>query len=800
MLPERLPHLRIWRVATAPYRSPRGGGGAEQPLPERNAQAHSAQLLENLAQLEGQLREMDAAVARAPEAEGHLVSADALEGTALAASSLADRKAEIALVAETDERALLHLRRDEIAPIRRKIEAYGDEGRRTSRGRPRNEPLVAPLEGFRPATLADLSDGTLTEATVEHGRIYWVELWARGGRLEEDKVRERIRREVGWLAARVGVREELIRRFQATERDVFLLPLPGEVLHRLPALLPEIYRVVAPAPGLRDLIVSESEAELVAADNVEPPEAEAACVVVIDTGVSPEHPLLAAALTSRGTSVVVDDLSPIDTHGHGTEMAGLAGYADLGDQLMRAAPVRPRVRLTSVRLISGDHEGDDDREFWPERTEQAVLAAEQEEAARRVYNLSLGAENSDPGSRTSWSVGLDLLAHNDGGGRLFCVSAGNVEVSPQRDQYPARNLVSFIDDPAQAMNALTVGAMTERATLPNDALHGELVPLADEGELSPYSRTGIAGAAIKPEVVFEGGNCAPDGALPGVGVDSLCVLTTNWRHAQGRLLTFAWATSAACASVSGLVGQIWDATQARRPETVRALLVHSSRWSDRLVAQFPDRRDLLRAAGYGVPDYARASYSRQARPTVIVEDILRPALIGEDGRTTREVHVLSLPLPSESLLNLGEHEVELSVTLSFFVEPNEANRRHYAGAMLRWDLQRPAEREEDFRQRVNRLERGAGFESTAEPYPWEIGPDTRSRGSVQSDRCRVAAASLAGEKLVSVSPVIGWWDGRAQRADAYVPYSLVITIDAGDADIDLYAEIEAEITVPVEID
>ena len=166
----------------------------------------------------------------------------------------------------------------------------------------------------------------------------------------------------------------------------------------------------------------------------------------------------------------------------------------------------------------------------------------------------------------------------------------------------------------------------------------------------------------------------------------------------------------------------------------------------------------------------------------------------------REVHLVSLPLPNEALLELGEHEVELSVTLSFFIEPNESNRRYYAGSMLRWDIQRPTETDEDFRRRVNRLERPEGFVPSADSYPWDIGPDTRSRGSVQSDRCRVTAASLAGRKLIAVFPVLGWWEGRADRLDAVVPYSLVARVDAGDADIDLYAEIAAEIGVSVEID
>jgi hypothetical protein len=479
-------------------------------------------------------------------------------------------------------------------------------------------------------------------------------------------------------------------------------------------------------------------------------------------------------------------------------MAGLACYGDLGGQLLARGPVQPRARLQNVRLLAHDQQSDDDREFWPERTEEAVRAAEGEGPERRVFNLCVSAENRDPGARTSWSVGLDLLAHNEGGGRLFCAAAGNVQPSEQRDDYPNLNLVSFIDDPAQALNVITVGAITDRTAIPVDDLHGDLVPVAEEGELSPYSCCGVGGVSpIKPEIVLEGGNCAPDGQLPNVGIESLSILTTDRAHAQGRVLTFTHATSAACAATSGLVAEIWHANPALRPWTIRALAVHSARWAPAILDQFPDRRVRVAAVGYGTPDVDDAAFSEQSRPTIVVEDELRPGVLDAEGRRVREHHLIQLPLPSDELLALGEHEVELSVTLSYFLEPNEASRTSYAGTNLRWDIQRQGESEEAFRQRINRLARGDAYVQEGVQYPWEIGPELRGRGSVQSDRCRLPAAALAGDRLLAVFPTLGWWEGRRDRAEAAVAYGLVVTIDAGDAPIDLYALIEAQIAVEV---
>ena len=794
---ELLPHLRVRRLLTKPYRSPRGYYG-ERPIPERDTAAHAADLLAYVETLEQGFVRADGQIERPAEAEGHLITAEALKETELRASSLGDKRTDAVVVVETNERAIVHVRHDELLPLKRKIEDYGNPEKSTRSGRPRNEALVAPLELLRLTTLGDLSGGTLDTATVDDEQNYWVELWVRGGRLEEESVRTRVLEEIRWLARQHDIPIERVHSFRATERDVYLLPLPGRALRLLPNRIPEVYRVIEATRGLRDFVVSELATELVQPDHVATPPTNAPAVVILDTGISPEHPLLAPTFLDQGASVIIGDPSPVDIHGHGTEMAGLAAYRDLGRDLLYAGEAQPRVWLQSVRLLADDQTNDDDREFWPERTEQGVLAAEAEGKRSRVFNLCVSAAHPDPGMRTSWSVGLDLLAYDEGLGRLFCVAVGNVDVSPRRDDYPNLNLTSFIDDPAQALNVIAVGALTDRTAIPADPVHGDLVALAGEGQLSPFSRCGVPGAnPIKPEIVFEGGNCAPDGVLAGFGIETLSLLSTSRRHKEGRLLTFSWATSAACASLSGFVAEIWHANPNLRPATIRALAVHSARWTDGLRNQFSDRRDLVRAAGYGVPNVSKASYSLRARPTLIVEDELRPSVVDERNRRRREHHLVRLPLPSEALLELGEHEVELSATLSYFVEPNEANRANYAGTTLRWDLQRPGEDEVSFGQRINRLERGDDYQERGVAYPWEIGPDSRGRGSVQSDRCRVTAASLAGDKLIAVFPVLGWWEGKRQRLDATAPYSLVITIDAGDAPIDLYAMIEAEVSVQI---
>jgi hypothetical protein len=166
------------------------------------------------------------------------------------------------------------------------------------------------------------------------------------------------------------------------------------------------------------------------------------------------------------------------------------------------------------------------------------------------------------------------------------------------------------------------------------------------------------------------------------------------------------------------------------------------------------------------------------------------------------LHLLRLPLPHDELLALGAATVSLAVTLSYFVEPHETRTTRYAGAWLQWDLQRQSESETDFLARINDRDR----DPNAPPDPtdqwnWEIGTQARRRGSVQGDRLEIEAAALAGDLLVGVFPAGGWWKDRLkERAGQEVPYAMVITLDVGSVDVDVYSLISARLPVELSVD
>lgn len=790
-MPDPLEHLPLPGPELLSFRYP-GSPRDDRPLPSRDPVVHAARLRDSLQRVEADIAEVS--IDRAGEASGHLVAAEIAPDSPANLDALSDRRRDNAFVGVSHEGvAVVHFRHDDFAPLRWKLAQYEDPEKVTKSGLPRNARLLSPIEDFRLADIRDLSDGWLTAESLDPAETYWVELWLRGGWLTPDELRSAATTELSWFLDVHGIARERVHAYRAMEHDIYLAPIRGDALVIMPVQVPDVYRVTP--PEVADVpFMLEHQADLLAQGANAPPD-NATVVALLDTGVAENHPLLQPGILAPGRSVVVGASSAADTHGHGTRMAGVAGYSDLGGQLGSGSSPAMRNRLQNVRVMEAGTAPASDLPLWPERMVDAIAEAEQDPAPRRIFNLSIGAVPANPGDRTAWGASVDALAYNAGAGRLICVAAGNVKppaaIAPT---YPHENLAAGITSPGEAINAVTVGAMTRLCDAGADAPSHSVV--ARTGELSPWSRCDVGGVRpIKPDVVLEGGNWITDGvgARP---TPETSLLTTSREHAIGPPLTITCATSAACAGVSGLLAEIWRANPGRAPQTIRGLLVHSARWGDAMWAQMPNRQDRCRAFGYGEPNVDLASYSFRDHPTLILESTIYPERRIGDGR---EMHFVRLPLPDVALRQLGSTEVELSVTLSYFIEPNENRIRRYEGAGLRWGIQRPLESEGQFRQRINRLERTDGYGGAVDDLAWEIGPQARARGTIQSDRCRTTAQELLGSRAIGVWPVGGWWRGRNGFEDMPVRYALLVTIDAGDTNVDLYTEIENLIRIAVEV-
>lgn len=551
-------------------------------------------------------------------------------------------------------------------------------------------------------------------------------------------------------------------------------------------------------------------------------------ICILDTGCNNGHPLIASSLDTNDMHSVVPQWGVNDQLGHGTEQAGMALWGDLTTPLVAQGPLSLAHRLESVKIIPNT--GSNLVEHFGPITAQAVSLPEISfPRRRRIFAMAVTSTTTTQRGRPSaWSAEIDALASDSTSGgdnrRLLVVSAGNV-TGLASTQYPALNATTPIEDPAQAWNALTVGALTHKIHITEASGYQ---PVAGLGELSPYSSTSESWeheSPIKPEIVFEGGNQGDDGNIVS-SFDSLSLLTTHHLPLANHFTT-SFATSAATALASRFSAQIMAAYPNLWPESVRGLMVHSAEWTPGLLTQFPGNRrgeviSRLRHCGWGEPDLDRALYSGADSLTLIFQGVVQPfykkprtkdadGVVRGGNVVARDMHLHRFPWPVETLQSLGETELELRITLSYFVEPNPGergrnNRYTYASHGLRFALQSPAESTIEFHHRINLLADQDGELDAphgGEDARWLIGPRKRFRGSLHHDRLRCSAVELASSQHIAVYPVTGWWKTREaqERFENGAPYTLIVSIEAPNipTSVDLYTQIENRIATTVNI-
>jgi hypothetical protein len=256
---------------------------------------------------------------------------------------------------------------------------------------------------------------------------------------------------------------------------------------------------------------------------------------------------------------------------------------------------------------------------------------------------------------------------------------------------------------------------------------------------------------------------------------------------------------------------------ALRPETVRALMVHSASWTAAQLKQFKcDKsknskgayRNLIRICGFGVPNMTRAMTSMQNDFTLIIEDSLQPYKTSNGVPRNNEIKFYSLPFPQEELAKLSETGVEMKVTLSYFIEPNPSSRgrtRHsYQSHGLRFDVKNPSESEARFMGRLTKAmqEEGVDYANDSIDKWWTLGSRGRTKGSIHSDIWNGSAADLAGCNIIAVYPVSGWWRNRQKDKtiiNNIADYSLLISIRTS-VDVDLMSPVELKIANTIKTD
>lgn len=536
-------------------------------------------------------------------------------------------------------------------------------------------------------------------------------------------------------------------------------------------------------------------------------------VTLLDTGVSRAHPLIAPVLAAADRHAADAAWGVEDVRGHGTQLAGLALFGDLTNPLQTTMQVNVGHRLESVKLLPDA--GVNPHHLLGAVTRRAIEAVEVT-PRRRTFTMAATTDEDSPhdGAPTSWSSEVDQLAAGvsgtPGNRRLILVSAGNTD----NFKFGAGHYLEFcdhedneIESPAQAWNALCVGAYTEKTLLPEAE---GLSAVAPSGDLSPSSRTASWASTwpLKPDIVLEGGNWAAGVAPPPLRHGWLSLLSTHHTYPL-RSFCFSHDTSAATAIAAKQVTELWSDYPDLWPETIRGLYVASARWTPQMrshlpmVAQKGDYARLFQRYGFGVPDLDRARRSASNALTLVVEDTITP--YGLSPKTGGDVHnemrLFTLPWPVEELRKLGNAQVTLRVALSSFIAPNPSeasrgSRYRYASHNLRFKLNRAGENAQQFMARISKAAEATGPQVDEEDL-WEFGSVRRDVGSLHIDQLTCRASDLARRNILAVHPVAGWWKSKQflQGDLPTVRFALIVEIDTLESTADIYTEVKASIAV-----
>ena len=813
----------------------RGGRGSTPRVPPRDRPSHATTLR----------RQLEALRAVADEAKAVQKDAGVVDGIGIQVEFRSFPEVELVAERLSRERSgieLLSVREDaktkrthatvfvpdgRLGHFERIVQDYAEE-RKDRAGRSRDyRTLVDAIQELRSATLRALWTDSAEEFPTDEQAALWWEVWL-PAREDHSAAVANFRKRIDLLGSssakpRVGEGELFF-----PERAVLLVYATVQQLHSSMYVLnniAELRRAKDTAEFFEALPAEEQPewvTELLARMTFKPSGANVPYVCMLDTGVNRGHPLLAPLVDPGDLHTVDPNLGVGDNNGHGTEMAGLATLGDLTPLLGGTEAVSLEHRLESVKLFDDPGSTGTVARHHGYLTQEAVARAELAEPHRkRIFGMAVTApDNRDRGQPSAWSAAIDSLAADaDGAGdsrRLVVVSGGNATHSSLAD-YPESNDTDGVHDPAQSWNALVIGAYTERIHITEDDA-GSYSPVASEGGLSPFSTTSLTWQSqwpMKPDIVLEGGNAGTNNLGP-VAMQSLSLLTTYYRPTE-RLLTTTNATSAATALASRMAAQVAAEYPELWPETIRALMVHAAQWTEAMKSTYltssrvtkENYEQLIRRCGFGVPKLDRALHSAADSLTMVVQQALIPFKRDEGKEPSlRDMHLHQLPWPTEALEGLGELPVEMRVTLSYFIEPNPSRRGHsgryaYQSHGLRFDVRRPTETVDAFRQRINAAasaEDGGRPSGTSDAH-WLIGTQRRHKGSLHSDIWRGTAAELASRDSIAVYPTSGWWKTRhvLKRYALPAPYALVVSIEAPEADVDLYAEVASRVEALVQV-
>ena len=525
---------------------------------------------------------------------------------------------------------------------------------------------------------------------------------------------------------------------------------------------------------------------------VPPPPHDAPGLVVLDSGLTTGHPLLAPAIGDAQSFLPGKDAE--DEHGHGTLVAGLALYGDV-EHVLQGGNFSPRLRLFSGRVL--DEKNENQSGFVENQITEAVHYFN-EHYGCRVFNLSFGDRNKPYLGKhlKGLSYILDTLTRELK--VLFVVSTGNVPGSrlsgeEWRNRYPAYLTEPdwSIVEPAPALNALTVGSLARYDRTTNSQRYSKdpaEIPVARRGQPSPFTRHGHSvGGAIKPELVAYGGNWAVntragmDILVPNSGLGELSM---HHGFAQGRLFADESGTSMAAPHVAHLAGELLARYPDADADLIRALLVAHAAIPEASRELFSDANMLRKVCGYGQTDTHALYRSLESSVT----------LIATEGILNNRHHFYEIPVP-DSFVSGGRRTRDIVVAMAY-TPLVRSTRIAYRATRMDFRLI-PVDGIHQAAKMFNRATTRDEYKRIAELGNASVRPQARGKGTVQTSTWRfrqfTSSSKLRNKRLFVVVTRNDFPWGELHSAEKERCALVVCLRDRENEEARLYAELRARL-------
>ncbi|MCL1473937.1 S8 family peptidase [Argonema antarcticum A004/B2] len=562
------------------------------------------------------------------------------------------------------------------------------------------------------------------------------------------------------------------------------------------------------------------EREIYGGENVsfklESPDENFPTVCIIDSGIQEQHPLLKNAIDSKNSiSWIPSEINltadMVSNGGHGTRVAGAVIYPI---NIPRQGNYKAVCWLQNARILDKNCRLSD--KLYPPELLEDIVRFYYNQTATRIFNHSIAG---DAPCRTrymsAWASTIDKLSYEQD--ILFIVAAGNIpldsyQTSPRLSvkhhllasraypDYLTENSCR-IANPAQSFQALTVGSITLDSF--RDLSYSSL---GGKNEPSPFSCSALGiWDTIKPEVVEYGGDILKDENQPP---NLICSSSTSPELVRSTLGSTAsplvaadtFGTSFAAPRVTHIAARLATEFPNESCLLYRGLIVQSARWPDWALAKTNEEKyNVIRQIGYGIPNLERAIGNTTNRITLITR--------GEQLIKAGDAYIYQVKLP-DTLRSPGEEfEILLEITLSYKAQPRRTrrNRRKYLSTWLDWDCSKQGEDPKHFLGRVlANYNIPENAEKGDELFTWTLGKEkryksiknvSRSIGTIQKDWAFVKSYNLREAFCIAVVGHEGWNNDPF----AEVPYSLIVSFEAIQADIEIYAPLaEAQVIIEVE--